>query len=316
MSVTPPASPFAALLRRSKFAQYDPHIGQVYATYGGDANRGHWGLKRPLALRKRHAHITVKSVDSPEQQTEWKHAEQQSRWIKMYDEVGLPPKARPEKSWYHKLGSDADWRWTVDSEFATRDTTTPPSGKLEERSHGVRLPEGVDPVRAKEAIENGIFADKMPTPNINAMSEKEFETYLKKLRKLRPQFREYLKTRDAAQATKGQCADYKKYTDRNSRVIEEQPHKFAGLAYSHHNELQSRFYAPPRPGRMLIKSSATMRNSNSEDMKVSFAGMAADLPNALRADKGPLNWRKLAATGDSGSEDGVTLYANGGSGTH
>lgn len=335
MPATSPASPFAALLRRSKFAQYDPHIGQVYATYGGDAARGHWGLKRPLSLRKRHAHITVKSVDSPEQQTEWKHAEQQARFIKMYDEVGIPPQARAEKSWYHKLGSDADWRWTVDSEFATRDTKTPPSGKLEEQSQGVRLPDGVDPERARAALESGIFADRMPTPNINAMSEKEFAAYLKKLRKLRPQFLEYVKTREAAQTSKDRelppmksfwdlaqktnmvktsnhkyflsHLQYQKYNDPSSRIIEQQPHKFAGLTYSHHNDLQGRLYAPPKPGRMLIKASATVRNSNSEDMKVSFAGMSADLPSALRADKGPLNWRKLATIGEPGSEDGIAL---------
>lgn len=334
MSVASPASPFAALLRRSKFAQYDPRIGQVYATYGGDAARGHWGLKRPLPLRKRHAHITVKSVDSPEQQTEWKHAEQQARWVKMYDEVGLPPDAKEEKSWYHKRGPDASWRWDIDSEFATRDTKSVPSGKLEEQTRGPRLPPNVDPEVARAAVEEGIFADSMTTPNINAMTEKEFEAYLRKLRKLRPQFLEYIKKRTAASSPIDRepariesfwnvaalqtgtmqsgihnhflsYLQYKKHTDAGSRAIEQQPHKFAGLSYSHHNALQGRFYAPPKPGRMLIKKSSTERGGNAEDIHVSFAGMSAQLPNAFRSDKGALNWRKLAVSGEFGSEDGI-----------
>ncbi|KAG0701743.1 hypothetical protein DFH29DRAFT_925194 [Suillus ampliporus] len=89
-------SPFATLLKRSKFSSFDPRIAQVYTTHGGDAHRGNWGFKRPLPIRRRGAYITLKAVDTLEQQTEWNSAEPQAMWMKNWDELQLNP--APEES--------------------------------------------------------------------------------------------------------------------------------------------------------------------------------------------------------------------------
>ncbi|CAL1705462.1 unnamed protein product [Somion occarium] len=330
MAPTPPASPFAALLRRSKFASYDPHIGQVYATFGGDASRGNWGLKRPLPLRKRQAYITVKAIDSREQQTEWKSAEQQSRWIRMYDEVGMPPKLSDQSQWIHKIGPVAELQWTVDSEFATKDANTVPSGKYTGGLGEENIPEN-ESERARAAREEGVFARDVATPNISAMSEKEFEAYLRKLRALRPQFRKYLQAKVAFESPKHaepeplpsfweisdklksssvprdflSSRQYKKYTEEGSRLVEQQPHRFGGLTYSCYNTMQSWFYSPPKPGRILSKGSSTARGSNTDNMRASFAGMSAHLPAGLRDQRGPMDWTKLSRSGDRNPTQGV-----------
>ncbi|KAH9981391.1 hypothetical protein BGW80DRAFT_1454278 [Lactifluus volemus] len=93
--ISPPSpSPFATLLRRSKFASYDPTIGQVYTTHHGNAHRGNWGFKRPLALRKRDKFISVQAIDSREQQTEWTPRESEARFIRRWEEVATEPSVR------------------------------------------------------------------------------------------------------------------------------------------------------------------------------------------------------------------------------
>ena len=51
------ASPgtFPELLRRSRFASFDPTIRQSYGTPPSRLHRGNWGLKRPIAQSKRSA---------------------------------------------------------------------------------------------------------------------------------------------------------------------------------------------------------------------------------------------------------------------
>ena len=135
-------SQFAALLRRSKFASYDPHIGQVYTAFDGHAARGNFGLKRPLALRRRNAHITVQAVDSHEQQTVWKSAEQANRWIRMWDEVGVKPKVGQQTKWEQKLGAlGAEVSLLTDSEFTHQETA------------GAQKEEGVEAELAEEEEE-------------------------------------------------------------------------------------------------------------------------------------------------------------------
>ncbi|GBE81860.1 hypothetical protein SCP_0402340 [Sparassis crispa] len=167
---TQPSSQFAALLRQSKFASFDPAIAQAYTSYGGHAYRGNFGFKRPLPVRHRNATVFVHAVDSRQQQTEWKSAEQQRRWIQMWDEVGATPHVRGGSTWSNKLGPLGEIRWQVDSEFGSSDS-------------------GVD----DRGVGAALTGKSTAVANINAMPEREFERYLEKLRKMRPAFREYLK---------------------------------------------------------------------------------------------------------------------------
>jgi Mitochondrial ribosomal protein subunit len=149
---------FPTLLRHSKFASFDSAIAQVYTTHGGNTHRGHWGLKRPIPLRTRNPFITVEAIDTKYQQTEWSNALQKTRFIRRWNELGVDVTRT----------RSADTPWLADSGFSSKDSIAK-SGYLES-------------MRAA-AI-----------PNLAAMTTKEFTHYIEKLRSLRPQFKQYLRT--------------------------------------------------------------------------------------------------------------------------
>ncbi|OBZ65674.1 hypothetical protein A0H81_14287 [Grifola frondosa] len=280
---TPPPSNFAALLRRSKFASYDPSISQVYTTYGGDAHRGNFGLKRPLPLRRRNAHVVVGSVDSKEQQTEWRSAEPQNRWIRMWNEVGGTPRIQPRGSWSEKLGHHGDIDWKVDSEFS--------------KGTSASLPYDAEVRGAVEGISTAV-------PNIHAMSDKEFGRYLEKLRKMRPVFREFMEKQCNDKPALGEPNLWEQsnspgdrfktflstqaYTDYNApgaRQIEQQPHRYAGLTYSKTPRLQTYFTTKSQQGRVLEELDMRGR----KDYIVGFAGMTPVLSNGAKGSIDPAN---------------------------
>ncbi|TFK90293.1 hypothetical protein K466DRAFT_583884 [Polyporus arcularius HHB13444] len=263
MAAIPPPSRFAALLRRSKFASYDPSIGQVYTTFDGHAARGNFGLKRPLALRRRNAHIIVQAVDSREQQTVWRSAESENRWIRMWDEVGVTPRIGTTTPWAERLGSvGLEVDFPVDSEFASKEA------------------QGASRAVAKDAADEGqegaissgeaeeVVGKSHALPNFEAMSEKEFERYLAYLRTLRPAFLEFVAQKrkvslesqslfrlatNAGDDFKEFLAAhaYKEYHQARPRYIEQQPHRFAGLSYTHASPIQTLYTTKPHVGRVL-----------------------------------------------------------------
>lgn len=252
-------SPFATLLKRSKFSSFDPAIAQVYTTHGGDASRGNWGFKRPLPLRRRGAYITVKAVDTLEQQTEWNSAEPQASWMKNWDELqvnpandgSLLPAGRSPRG-----DSGAD---IADSEYA---------------------PDRSDPLKWRP----------LAIPNIHAMSNTEFKQYLVHISRQRRNFFEHKReqkekaeaakklsneTSEAAKesSTEGKKARRKKkpFIDLTrvdldefamwesqkireipgSRSLESVPHSSAGLHYSHFTPLQTYLSTKERKGRIV-----------------------------------------------------------------
>ena len=254
-TVSPSPSPFATLLRRSKFASFDPRIGQVYTTYGGNAYRGNWGLKRPLAIRRRGATITVNSVDTSAQQTEWNSGEKQHRFIKHWEELNHESVISP-KTLANSIGPAVTREW-VDSEYAPTKEIGP------SRPQAVR--------------------------NIHSMSPRQFRAYLEKLRKMRPAFIEFLRERaendprlegkslyEIAQLDGEYHADFisrethKSIHTVESRQIETIPHKTGGLLYSHPSRLQTYLTTKPQPGRIL--TDAIRRAKAPEGYLAAFAG--------------------------------------------
>jgi hypothetical protein len=254
-------SPFATLLKRSKFSSFDPLIAQVYTTHGGDAYRGNWGFKRPLPIRRRGAYITVKAVDSLEQQTEWNSAEPQAMWMKNWNELQLNPTLGG-----HRRASSEDSGDIVDSEYA---------------------PMRMDPK----------FWRLSTVPNIRAMSNSEFKKYVEHIRRKRGLFFEHQTMKAKALkkqkemkkwadevASKETKADLSKdsFTSRGSfkekkafpaklptlddfamwesegirdnprsRSLESVPHRSAGLHYSHFSALQTYLSTKDHKGRLL-----------------------------------------------------------------
>ncbi|KAI0288212.1 mitochondrial ribosomal protein subunit-domain-containing protein [Russula brevipes] len=274
--VVHPPSPFASLLRRSKFASYDPTIGQVYTAHDGNAYRGNWGFKRSLALRKRDKFISLEAVDSPEQQTEWTSRESEARFIKRWEEVAPEPNVRD--AWErHCMNSRPLHQAELAKEDENGDIVNPTLQRQVDGSSNKR-----------QYVASG--------PLVSAMSTRQFARYLDKLRRQRPEFLEFLSeeaTRTEPQATSHQLVAPSAYEESvlgsaetvrrrflqrqshtiyeapDSRSIEQRPHRNGGLSYAHTSRLTHFFVTKEEPGRFL--------DGQGSDRHASFAGMAANL---------------------------------------
>ncbi|KAI0034056.1 hypothetical protein K488DRAFT_84391 [Vararia minispora EC-137] len=231
-----PPSQFAALLRRSKFASFDRSIPQVYASHGGDAYRGNYGVKRSLTPTKKGLPIIISNVDSPHQQTEWQPAAKEARWIERWET--LPP-PRPMRGGWEKTVGPNSLHQPIDSEFSPQLPPSPipdpgdtPFVRIEralqngERalavirkleaagaaSHGA----DADIVKAREESVKGLLhaarqlkedtaetsarQNSTPVENIHAMPPDVFERYLRKLARLRPLFHRFVQQRSRMHA--------------------------------------------------------------------------------------------------------------------
>ena len=290
-------SPFATLLRRSKFASYDPKIGQVYTTFGGDSHRGNYGIKRPLALRTREPFIAIASVDSLQQQTEWSHAEREARWIRKVAEVSGSPRVVDGSDLWKKLGPSANSQWKVDSDFAP---VIPDAPALHKKALPVPRQAGI--------------------PNIDAMTPKQFQRYLEGLRALRPAFREFLEAEKAndipEKDPRGHPARKSKVRSSNlleqssyptdlhkiflsqraaqrinnskSHILEQDVHPNGALAYTHLTKLEQYFWKQPLPGRVVGRQ---------RSLVASFAGFNTRLPPNQSEGIQPIDWRSLVERG-------------------
>jgi hypothetical protein len=278
--VHPPSpSPFASLLRRSKFASYDPTIGQVYTTHDGNAHRGNWGFKRPLALRKRDRFISVGAVDSPEQQTEWSSKQSEARFIKRWEEVAPEPSIRD--AWERHCTNS---RPVHLAELAKEDQ----SGNI------------VNPAVQRQLDESSNRRQYVaPSPLVSSMPTRVFTRYLDKLRRQRPEFLEFL-SQEAKRAKSPpasrqlvapsayeqsalgsaemvrqrflQKQSHAIYENPDSRAIEQRPHRNGGLAYARTSQLTHFFTTNDQPGRLLEAHAYERRPF----AKASFAGMAVN----------------------------------------
>ncbi|OAX41544.1 hypothetical protein K503DRAFT_481685 [Rhizopogon vinicolor AM-OR11-026] len=318
-------SPFAALLKRSKFSTFDPKIAQVYTTHGGDAHRGNWGFKRPLPLRRRGAYITVRAVDSLEKQTEWNSAEPQASWMKNWDELqfnptnqnSLVPTTRSERN-DTTTGADI-----ADSEYAP-DQSNP----LEWRSPAI--------------------------PNIHAMSNNEFEQYLVHISRQREAFFKYkveqLEKAEAAKkakATERENAEavteisegatktrrkkkklpfvidparleyyldefatwesQKRRENHHSHSLESLPHPSSGLHYSNFTPLQTYLSTKERKGRLVEE----VRGDKGRPLYyvASYAGMGTVVQQKKQGVMSPMVWGDASKTGATKFRpESVTLH--------
>ena len=305
MATASSASQFSALLRRSKFASYDTTIGQVYTSHGGHLHRGNWGFKRPLPIRQRDASIMVNSVDSKEEQTEWKATTKESRFMRMWDEVGIKPQLDSNEGWARKLGAKQQLGWSMDTEFID----TPESNAEADSASQIKG-------SARQPVSSAV-------PNIHAMSEKEFERYIAQLRQSRPAYLSFLKetasrkaqanpTDPAGEFTSAWDSSfkpakdhrlflgsqaYKTYNSPDSRSIEQQPQYFAGLVYSNTPALQSHLLRKPKPAHVTVASPAS----------VSFAGFHADVANNNGVVNSAIMYQKIAQN-ERNYEEGVGRF--------
>ncbi|KLO19139.1 hypothetical protein SCHPADRAFT_935469 [Schizopora paradoxa] len=269
-------STFATLLRRSKFASYDPQIGQVYATHGGYAHRGDYGLKRPLSLRRRDARITVKNIDSRHQQTEWRSAYLDAKFMKKQEETGCSVTLHDPifhgrgSSWASNLGpSSGDLGpWHVYSEYALGPSK---EGKAAEEVRGEE--------EARLAVET---AGLQVMPNLRSMTESQFNSYAKKTRKLYSEHQNHIQqlaqrtrhTDETSNSTRrlneGNYVRFlvnehsKRSSKSSSSFIRPLPHANAGLEYTHAPNMQQYFFTKPLPGRRLVFHQSYRQRADSQ----------------------------------------------------
>jgi Mitochondrial ribosomal protein subunit len=306
---------FPELLRRSRFASFDPTIRQSYGTPPSHLHRGNWGLKRPIAQRKRNAFISLKNFEEHEQYIEWNNAETQVRLIDKIEEINIAPRLVPHVSWYVGLGPAASSYWSkMDTEFAPGETGMPnlptsvPLFTTQLEGLGLR---GKGEYGMKPSTQ--VSDDGFLHPNVRAMSSKVFKRYLKKLRSLRPEFQKFLKENDANTSFResgiprgnlhvrflGQHFD-KQFQDAHGKKedagdkedavskeehpnqiqpIRQQPHRLGGLMYSSPTSLESFFNSKVQSGIVLEDGSATFYTSvnTANAYLVSTAGMIGRL---------------------------------------
>ncbi|KAF8315226.1 hypothetical protein DL93DRAFT_2096917 [Clavulina sp. PMI_390] len=159
-------STFGVLLRRSKFASYDPAISQIYTAPQAHVHRGDFGLKRPMPpmARKKLPYVVVSNVDTREYQTAWVDAERQAKFVKRLDETGISWEI--SDPWANKTRNH---EWMADSEFAPSNSSVPS--------------------REDESVSSMQFPRQR---NIYYVPPAEFSRYVSKIRSLRPKFHEFL----------------------------------------------------------------------------------------------------------------------------
>ncbi|KAJ7706913.1 hypothetical protein B0H17DRAFT_861108, partial [Mycena rosella] len=293
-----PASPFAQLLRQSRFATFDPQIRKTYYSPKSFVERGYWGLKRPITQRKKNSFITIKQWEARQHYTEWDNAEDEVRFIRRMEELDIRPGGTATSRWAMTLGP-ARSTWLVDSEFAPHKwepaatEKAPAEGPILLSELGERGPKeygvhGTD----RTMVARATATLRTPTsviPNVASMTSRQFERYLAKLRAMRPAFAEYL----AVEGARRQALDVEdpdsplagrklleiaqrrhtpyhrlflaerteaEYT--RTAKIQPQPHRAAALLYSHPSALDTFFRTAPKPGIVLDISQATGRFSD------------------------------------------------------
>ncbi|KAG6915334.1 hypothetical protein DXG01_012106 [Tephrocybe rancida] len=292
----PPASPFAELLRRSKFAAYDPAIRQTYQAPPANAHRGDWGVKRPISLRRKNAFISLTTFEHHAHFTEWNHAENQVRFVRRIEEMGAKVTSKQASDWYRSLGKakgnppfDSDFCPGEDGELAYTSTY----GKtVNLESLGKRGPGAYGTQRAQ--LPPPRDQEVYVSHNINAMPKRQFRRYLRSLRAQRPEFQEFIdgeaKIKEKnlyALAANNDSTYYrrflqsqmqKSYDDFNSTRMEPQPHPNAALMYDAPTPVESKLWIKAKPGFVLhadYDAYSTTTNRSQKNFLVSFGGLSA-----------------------------------------
>ncbi|KAG8731759.1 hypothetical protein FRC11_002457 [Ceratobasidium sp. 423] len=303
-------STFSTLLRRSKFASYDPAINQIYTSYGGFAHRGHWGIKRDLPVKRKHKVqdplvsssggrgsarrnpvAFISALDSSEGQTEWTSAEKDTRWLRRLEELGSGTHLHDASAWSKRVGNSGGRAiGNIDSEFGSSESET------------------------SQQMSSAL-------PNIQSMSERQFKSYVAKLRGQREKFRGFLQAtgvkneegedRPLAMYAYAQVPsthhtrflahmNHEAAIQPSSNTLAPVPHPSGGLDYLNPTPLMSQLLFPnPVKGRYVQPPERSTRmgffQKYDSTAIVSVGGYNAILqPDESSAATQAINWNKLA----------------------
>jgi len=267
----PAPGSFAAILKQSKFATYHPSISQVYTVFGGHAQRGDWGLKRPLPERRRHRRLKISAIDTREQQSWFDSGEADARTVARWDEIGTRVNVDYAHGRWHEQGFTglaARAMPNIDSAFGG--VGAPPPPPTTTNPH-------LDPALGLRFE----FTAKV-FPNIHKMSDPGFDKYLKKIKARRADFRAHVqhvqdqelgprnrgtpegspvslyyyrnRSRDGFGRTGNDFLELlaeDEITKEGSRILQAVPHPNGGLSYTSPSYLQTRLTTPPIKSHVL-----------------------------------------------------------------
>ncbi|KAJ6622889.1 hypothetical protein B0H10DRAFT_2213921 [Mycena sp. CBHHK59/15] len=344
-SAAAPASPFAQLLRQSRFATYDPLIRQTYYSPKQFVQRGYWGLKRSITQRKKNSFITITQWEARQHYVEWDNGEDQVRFVRRIEEMGVRPAQSTESSTWAKTLGPANKVWLVDSEFCPHEwdqlEEKAPSEEVALRSLGNRG----SGAYGKQGFRRG------PTtviPNVDSMSPGDFKRYLAKLRTLRTAFKEHIaregQSRDQPMSAQRaaveppkdatlfnlakvpEAAYHRIFLARHTEAeynstnrIQPQPHRSGALMYTHPSPIDTYFHTTPKPGIVLeeYKPKGRFQQNPPPEFVASFGGVAALLSKAAAPGLEPLmrehgvsreHWPRAAAELRPLLEGGLRLH--------
>ncbi|KAF9008554.1 hypothetical protein BDZ89DRAFT_1078976 [Hymenopellis radicata] len=295
----PTASPFAKLLRRSRFASFDPNIRQTYSSPKAHAHRGDFGLKCPLTIRRKNAFITLSApFDAREQYVEWVKGESQVRFIRRYEEMDMNASVPHTSAWYKNQSSKTATDWLIDSEFCDE-------AERPEASEGMsiddlvkaKLKEPVGPIRTDLAgvsvkmadVERARHAVAVTTsglsPNIEAMSEAEFDHFRYEEHNDKDLYKLAQNTENLHRRFLEEVTFNEPFRSSRSKKIEPKPHRVGGLLYHHPSKLHSYMFAKMEPGLLLQiddvsqhRAVITPQAGYNSGIMISFGGLRTSIP--------------------------------------
>ncbi|KAL1672495.1 hypothetical protein EV122DRAFT_224567, partial [Schizophyllum commune] len=326
-AVASASSPFSELLRRSRFASFDPYVRQTYVAPQSYAQRGNYGLKRSINLTQKNSAISLKSFDERASYTNWTPAESNARFIRQFDELHVNPRPAPSKPWANYIGTQNQLHWLIDSESSPGEGLTyGPPPQPDTLGKGGRYG-----ASRAEPVEHAAIS----VPNLTAMKPRQFRTFVKRLRDARPEFREYMnqladapreryerlqkkrdegekltnseidfldRYRDASQQpllglAQNPALDHRarflgertraEFEDQSKHKIEQQPHRVAGLNYAHPTPLETLAYTRPRPGFILQPQSSKQGSNAAEGLAANYIAGFAGMTAQLRSTNAP-----------------------------
>lgn len=173
----------AGFTRFSETATLPHPTHQALATPQSSLSRGDWGLKRPLPLRSTTKTSTptfrIDAIDTLEHITEYESAADQTLTLQKWQSMNIPISAEVERKGVVRKAYKSVFERHLDN------TALPTEG---------------NPTRAERWKYNG--------PWVAGKTEGEFQAYLKKIRRRKGEFREYLREYVRAQHTADRKREY------------------------------------------------------------------------------------------------------------
>ncbi|EJU00735.1 hypothetical protein DACRYDRAFT_23088 [Dacryopinax primogenitus] len=195
-SATRSPSGFASLLRRSKFASYDPAIGQVYTAPHAHRVRGTFGFKRQLPHGPKGLKLQYVNMNAPDTAWNvmfWSSGERGARWMNTMDELrppflpandGIDSTRDGWNTWMDQTRPKDRQTWYDDTEF----TKALKAGHSQGRGSKALDLDPLDGVLPTRKQDNEVF----PSTNWHRLGRKEMRKFLQDVRGLSEDFKAWI----------------------------------------------------------------------------------------------------------------------------